>query len=65
MQLAQLMPDMAQHLGNCRFYNCTHLHEPGCAVRPHVGEAGASGVSDNRYRLYSELFEELSQPPRY
>ncbi|HQQ71614.1 MAG TPA: ribosome small subunit-dependent GTPase A, partial [Alicycliphilus sp.] len=30
--LARCMPDIAAHAGECRFYNCTHLHEPGCAV---------------------------------
>lgn len=56
-QLPSLMPDLAPHLGQCRFYNCTHLHEPGCAVRAAVGHS----ISDNRYRLYAELFSELSQ----
>lgn len=59
-RLAQLMPDFAGRLGNCRFYNCSHLHEPGCAVRDAVGQP--DGISENRYRLYGELFAELSQP---
>ncbi|MDB5731311.1 MAG: GTPase RsgA, partial [Variovorax sp.] len=29
MQLAHLMPDIAEHATQCKFYNCTHLHEPG------------------------------------
>jgi ribosome biogenesis GTPase len=63
-RLAHLMPDMAAHLGHCRFYNCTHLHEPGCSVRAAVGD-GPDAISPNRYRLYGELFSELSQQPRY
>ena len=59
-RLAQLMPDFAVRLGHCRFYNCSHLHEPGCAVRDAVG--APDGISENRYRLYGELFAELSQP---
>ena len=59
-QLPQLMPDFAARLGHCRFYNCSHLHEPGCAVRDAVGVEG--GISDNRYRLYGELYAELTQP---
>mgnify|MGYP002713065074 CR=1 FL=1 len=31
--LAPLMPDFAAHLGDCRFHNCSHRHEPGCGVR--------------------------------
>ena len=62
MQLANLMPDFKAHAQNCKFYNCTHLHEPGCGVILEVNSgAAASSVSASRYRLYSELFAELSQ----
>ena len=63
-RLPELMPDLRAHLGHCRFYNCTHLHEPGCAVIDAVGDS-ADGISPSRYRIYKDLFEELSQPPRY
>jgi ribosome biogenesis GTPase len=56
--LASLMPDLAAHAGECRFSNCTHLHEPGCGVRA-AGDAGA--ISASRLRIYAELFEELSR----
>ena len=58
-QLARLMPDIAEHADDCKFYNCTHLHEPGCSVIAHV-QNGA--INTSRYRIYGELFEELSQP---
>ena len=62
MQLAQLMPDFKAHAQNCKFYNCTHLHEPGCGVILEM-KSGSSpiNIGANRYRLYSELFAELSQ----
>lgn len=60
-QLASLMPDIAACLGHCRFYNCSHLHEPGCGVRQAMGGV----ISEHRYRLYSDLYAELSAPPRY
>ena len=64
--LASLMPDIAKHLGHCRFYNCTHLHEPGCGVISHVNEdANPHSISQSRYKIYSDLFAELSQPQRY
>lgn len=55
--LPQWMPDLRAHADHCRFYNCTHLHEPGCGVRDAVarGEINAS-----RYRIYQELHAELS-----
>lgn len=68
VQLAQFMPDLRATLGHCRFYNCTHLHEPGCAVRAQVQGAGGAAdasIGENRYRIYTELFAELSQRRTY
>jgi ribosome biogenesis GTPase len=63
MQLSQLMPDIGEHAGACRFYNCTHLHEPGCGVIAQVASPHHPGsISPSRYRIYGELFAELSQP---
>ena len=64
MQLAAYMPDIKPHVAECRFYNCTHLHEPGCGVRAAVAPdaqapASASGIGANRYKIYSDLFAEL------
>ena len=37
---------------NCRFYNCTHIHEPGCAVI----DACLQGIlHESRYRSYVKL----------
>jgi ribosome biogenesis GTPase len=57
-QLALLMPDLRAHLGQCRFYNCMHRHEPGCAVRAAL-ERGE--IAAQRYRLYAEILDELTQ----
>ncbi|MGA0609167.1 ribosome small subunit-dependent GTPase A [Caldimonas sp. KR1-144] len=57
-QIAQLMPDLREHAGGCRFYNCSHRHEPGCAVLAAV-ERGE--ISASRSRIYAALYEELSQ----
>ena len=56
--LPALMPDLRAHVAECRFYNCTHLREPGCGVRAAVerGEIAAS-----RHRIYGEILEELFQ----
>ena len=62
MQLAGLMPDVKAHTQACKFYNCTHLHEPGCGVILEVNSGHSPpDISASRYRLYSELFAELSQ----
>jgi len=62
-RLAECMPDLRQYLGQCRFYNCTHLHEPGCAVLAQVVDEGQGGgtISERRHRIYAQLFEELGQ----
>ncbi len=58
-ELPRWMPDLAPHMHNCRFHNCTHRQEPGCAVQ----EAAARGeISPIRLSLYTALFDELSQP---
>ncbi len=54
--LARLMPDIARHLGHCRFYNCTHRQEPGCGV---VQAAERGDIAPSRWRIYGELWEEL------
>ena len=62
MQLAACMPDIAAHASHCKFYNCTHLHEPGCGVLEALRQGEASnGLSAHRHKIYSELFAELGQ----
>jgi ribosome biogenesis GTPase len=62
MHLAGYMPDLKAHAQHCKFYNCTHLHEPGCGVIAELNRSDtASSISASRYRLYGELFAELSQ----
>jgi ribosome biogenesis GTPase len=65
-QLAAYMPDFKPHVANCKFYNCSHLHEPGCGVIPEVKSApGPYEISVNRYQIYSDLYNELKSIRRY
>lgn len=60
-RLAECMPDLRANLGGCRFYNCTHLHEPGCSVVSAIEPAAtAHPISVSRYKIYSDLFAELA-----
>ena len=62
-ELANLMPDIRAHTGECRFYNCTHLHEPGCSVIAELHAKSGSkphGISIHRYKIYSDLYAELA-----
>jgi ribosome biogenesis GTPase / thiamine phosphate phosphatase len=55
--LAGLMPDLAAHLGHCRFYNCSHRHEPGCGV---IAALEQGEIAAQRYRLYAQIHDELT-----
>jgi ribosome biogenesis GTPase len=61
-ELAAAMPDLSPHIGDCRFHNCTHLHEPDCAVKAalHQGQ-----ISPSRYRIYEQLMAEISAPTKW
>ena len=56
--LERAFPEFRPRLGECKFYNCHHLHEPGCAILEAVerGEIAAS-----RHALYAQLMHESSQ----
>jgi ribosome biogenesis GTPase / thiamine phosphate phosphatase len=58
-ELAGLMPDLARHAGACRFYNCTHLHEPGCGV---LAALERSEIAATRHRIYREILSGLRPP---
>ena len=54
-ELWHYFPEMLRTAPGCRFYNCTHTHEPGCAVR----EAVAEGAIDaGRYESYLKILDE-------
>ncbi len=60
--LERAFPEFAPHLGQCRFYNCHHVNEPGCAILAAV-EAGA--ISRMRHELYLQLRHESLQTIGY
>ncbi|MBQ6584361.1 MAG: ribosome small subunit-dependent GTPase A [Alistipes sp.] len=54
-ELWHYFPEMIATAGECRFYNCTHTHEPGCAVV----EAVKDGViSYSRYESYLKILDD-------
>ena len=58
-QIERAFPELRPCLGGCRFYNCTHLAEPDCAVRAAVA-AGTIGA--RRYALFCALTRESAAP---
>lgn len=55
-------PEFAAYENQCRFNGCSHIHEPGCAVK----EALAEGrISRMRYEDYCYLYEELASARKW
>lgn len=48
--------EIAAHVADCKFQDCTHTHEPGCAVRAAVDRGQ---ISEARYESYLRLRDEL------
>ncbi|HTR19955.1 MAG TPA: ribosome small subunit-dependent GTPase A [Gemmatimonadales bacterium] len=58
-QLGACFPEFRPFLDQCRFDNCRHLQEPGCAIHAAV----ATGRCDpDRLRSYERIYEEVSVP---
>ncbi len=50
--------DFAPYIGKCRFHDCAHLKEPGCAVTEAVA---AGAIAPSRYSSYLRLYELSAQ----
>jgi len=56
--LAAAFPEIAALAGGCRFADCSHVHEPDCAVL----EAVADGVVDaDRHASYAKILSETTE----
>lgn len=51
-EISHFFPEMFSLLDQCQFYNCTHSHEPQCAVKRAVEEGK---IAESRYRSYLSL----------
>ena len=56
--LQYAFPDFGTYIGGCRFDDCSHRKEPGCAVRAAL-ESG--DIEPTRYDSYLKLYEKASQ----
>ncbi|WP_462251545.1 ribosome small subunit-dependent GTPase A [Ekhidna sp.] len=50
-ELSHYFPEMRKFLGQCKFHNCLHENEPGCAVKDAIGKE----VSLKRYESYLSI----------
>jgi len=56
-ELAWCFPEFRPYLGRCKFQDCSHTHEPGCAV---VAGLEAGELSSRRYASYVKFLGESS-----
>jgi len=54
-ELAGYFPEMRALLPKCKFYNCTHVHEPGCAV---IEALEKGEVALTRYQNYLGMLDD-------
>lgn len=55
-ELKDFFPEMVERASNCKFHNCLHLNEPGCAVKPAYEEGELPWF---RYENYCHFYNEL------
>lgn len=54
-EVAHYFPEIFEIAQNCRFGNCTHTHEPGCAV---INALNDAQISQSRYNSYLSILED-------
>jgi ribosome biogenesis GTPase len=57
-EVAHFFRDIFKLSANCRFGNCTHTHEPGCAVLKAVEE---HYIAASRYQSYLSMLEDKDE----
>ena len=57
-EIGHYFPEIFQTSAQCKYNNCTHRHEPGCAVRKAVEE---HFISESRYTSYLNMLEDKEE----
>ena len=60
-EVAHFFPEIFKVSKECKYNNCTHTHEPGCAVRNAVEQ---NHISQSRYNSYLSIMED-TDPDKY
>ena len=55
-------PEFHTAIEHCKFYNCTHRHEPGCGV---LAALENGQIPPDRYAFYQRLLSELESQSKY
>ena len=57
-EIGHYFPEIFKVSAGCRYNNCTHRHEPGCAVREAVEQ---HYISESRYASYLNMLEDKEE----
>ncbi len=57
-ELSQYFPEMRAVMKDCKFNNCLHINEPGCAVKQAVID---KKISEERYISYVSILESIEK----
>jgi len=57
-EIGHYLPEIFEESQHCKYNNCTHRHEPGCAVRKAVEE---HRISESRYTSYLNIIEDQEE----
>ncbi|MGE0078362.1 MAG: ribosome small subunit-dependent GTPase A [Bacteroidales bacterium] len=60
-ELYHFFPEIFNLSSSCKYYNCTHVHEPGCAV---IEAVKAGEISPSRYLNYLSIYEDENEKYR-
>lgn len=61
-EVSHFFPEIFETGRDCRYADCTHTHEPGCAVREALEE---HRIADSRYTSYLSILEEAREADKY
>ncbi|GAB3897079.1 ribosome small subunit-dependent GTPase A [Spirosoma agri] len=53
-EISHYFPEMRDRLNQCRFHNCLHVNEPGCAIKDAVAE---DEIAESRYMSYLSMVD--------
>lgn len=59
--LKDYYPDFQRYSAECRFLDCRHINEPGCAVKDSIGTA-PEGIAAFRYENYKRIYNSVKNP---
>lgn len=57
-EVGHYFPEIFKYSANCKYNNCTHRNEPGCAVRKAVED---HYISESRYTSYLNILEDKEE----